>query len=155
MAKSFGPDVRVAVIAGDDATIADLDMSVSVGPGWVSHLLQRVAAFHLDSESSQALVAAAGESYSARRQRLIDGLSHYGLAASGASGLNVWVPVADEQAAIEAVREAGYVVRAGDPYRISSSPAVRVTIASLDDRQIDAVAAALGQHLSRRTSQSQ
>ncbi len=155
MAKSFGPDVRVAVVVGDDATIANLDMSVSVGPGWVSHLLQRVAAFHLDSASSCALVVAAGTSYAARRQRLIEGLNHYGLAASGASGLNVWIPVADEQAAIEAVREVGYVVRAGDSYRISSSPAVRVTVASLNDGQIDAVTAALGEHLNRRTSQSQ
>ena len=62
---------------------------------------------------------------------------------------------ADEVAA--AVRDAGFAIRVGSAYRHSSPPAVRVTVASLDDEQLDQVAATLvailGQGAARRSNQ--
>ena len=51
------------------------------------------------------------------------------------------------QAAVDAARAAGFAIRAADSYRIASEPAVRVTISALSDDDIDALAAALGEHL--------
>ena len=58
-------------------------------------------------------------------------------------GVNVWIPTTDEQALVEACRLAGFAVRAAGPYRIQSAPAVRVTISSLSNEQIDTIAAAI------------
>ena len=41
-AKAYGPDLRIAVVAGDEETIDRLDGRLALGAGWVSHLLQRL-----------------------------------------------------------------------------------------------------------------
>ena len=47
LGKSFGPDVRVALVVGDEQTIHRVSVGLSNGPGWVSFILQRAAAFLL------------------------------------------------------------------------------------------------------------
>ncbi len=149
MAKSFGQDLRVAVVAGDRSTIAGINELISTGPGWVSYLLQNIVAHHLESPVSQVQVKRAATAYGLRRQRLIDRLGAGGVGAIGTSGLNVWVPVPDEQSTIAAAGRAGFVIRGGDPYRLSSPSAVRVTISGLTGPQIDDLADALVRHLAR------
>ncbi len=144
LGKSLGPDLRLSVTVGDITTIDRVALAVSNGPGWVSHVLQRAAAYLLTDPATKKLVANAERSYAERRTRLIDALASHGIAASGSSGINVWIPTSDEQATVEAARAAGFAIRAADPYRVESEPAVRVTIANLSDDQIDSLAAALG-----------
>lgn len=145
--KSLGPDLRISVTAGDAVTIDRVAISVSNGPGWVSHILQRAAAHLLDDRKAQASVKRAADTYRARRDRMVSALAAHGVEASAPSGLNVWIPVANEQAVVEAARQAGFAIRAADPYRITSGPAVRITISALDDAQIDALASAICGHL--------
>jgi DNA-binding transcriptional MocR family regulator len=143
LSKSLGPDLRVALVAGDARTVDRVEAALTNGPGWVRRILQRTAAHLLRDQPTAKLVEAAAESYRQRRRQLIEALGARGVAATGRSGVNVWIPVRDEQAAVEAARSAGYAIRAGDPYRLSSTPAVRVSISGLDRNQIDELAAAI------------
>ncbi len=145
--KSLGPDLRISVTTGDALTIDRVAISVSNGPGWVSHILQRAAAHLLDDSAAQARVRLAAETYRFRRERMVAALADHGVTATAPSGLNAWIPVTDEQAVVEAARRAGFAIRAADPYRITSRPAVRVTISALQDDQIDLLAAAIGAEL--------
>ena len=139
VAKSLGPDLRLALLTGDDETVARVRGRQQLGPGWVSHLTQGLA---VALASGPGLGRAARE-YSRRRRALVTALQRRGVPASGRSGLNVWVPVADEQAAVAAMAAAGYAVSAGARFRIRSSPAVRVTIATLEPVEATVVADAL------------
>lgn len=144
LGKAYGPDLRLAIMASDRQTHERVSLSISNGPGWVSHLLQRAAAFLLTDETAQATVRAAAREYTRRRELLITALAEQGIAATGRSGFNVWLPVVDEQATVEAARAAGYAIRAADTYRIESEPAVRLTVSNLDDDKIHGLASALG-----------
>ena len=150
LGKSLGPDLRISVSVGDALTIDRVGVAVSNGPGWVSHLLQRAAAYLLTDIDTVELVRTAAASYTDRRERLISALETYGVASWGPSGINVWIPTVDEQATVEAARVAGYAVRAAGAYRLHSGPAVRVTIANLDHDQIDELAAAIALSVSGR-----
>ena len=59
------------------------------------------------------------------------------------SGLNVWIPVPDEDAAVRALLAAGVSVAAGAPFRLETPPAVRITAATLEPGEAPAIAAAL------------
>lgn len=145
LGKAFGPDLRLAVTISDQRTHDRVSLAISNGPGWVSHFLQRAAAHLLTEDASMQTIRIAAESYSHRRESLIVALRTVGIAATGASGLNVWVPVPDEQIAVESARAAGFAIRAADSYRINSGPAVRLTISYLEDPDIAHLARALAE----------
>ena len=143
VAKSLGPDLRVALVAGDPDTVARVEARIQIGPGWVSHLLQHTVATLLADPVTLATVHEAAEAYGARRRRLADRLAASGIDAWARSGLQVWVPVPDEQAVVMAMLDRGFAIRAGDRFRMLSASAVRVTTASLSDDEIDRLADAL------------
>jgi hypothetical protein len=66
---------------------------------------------------------------------LIEALAGHGIAATGRSGLNVWIPVREEAATVAHLAARGWAVRAGESYRLKSPPAIRVTIATLTARE--------------------
>ncbi len=131
VSKSLGPDLRLAVLAGDATTIARVEGRQHIGTGWVSHVLQEAVAQLWADRRIEARLRAAASHYAARRADLIDALRRHGITGRGRSGFNVWVPVPDEQAAITGLAAAGWAVRAGERYRIQSAPAIRVTISTL------------------------
>lgn len=130
VSKSLGPDLRVALLASDARTHARVEGRQTLGIRWVSHILQRlVAALWRDRTPARA-----GRIYTERRQALLRALAERGIPAHGASGLNVWIPVSEESATVQALLHAGWAVRAGERYRIASAPAIRVTISTLEPR---------------------
>jgi DNA-binding transcriptional MocR family regulator len=140
VSKSLGPDLRLAVLAGDAATIARVEGRQALGSGWVSHILQAtVAALWADPAVERQLRKAA-DTYSRRRREFLAALGRRGIAAQGRSGLNVWIPVPEEGAVIAALAGAGWAVRGGEPYRLRSAPAIRVTIASLREDEVERLA---------------
>jgi len=145
--KPFGPDLRIAVLAGDETTIARVVGRMRIGTGWVSTVLQRVLLHLWRDEEVAATVTAAAHAYARRRQGLRDALSARGLPAEGITGINVWVPVPDETRTVGALREAGYAVAPGSLFRVAAPPGIRITISTLDESGIpalaDAVAAAV------------
>jgi DNA-binding transcriptional MocR family regulator len=153
LAKSLGPDLRLAVLAGDAHTISRVRGRQAVGPGWVSHLLQRTAATLWTDPEVARLLERAAATYAERRKRLVAALAERGIEVEAPSGLNVWIPVPDETSAMQSLREQGWAVAPGAPFRLQSEPAIRVTISTLEAVEADSLAAAIAGALqpSRRT----
>jgi DNA-binding transcriptional MocR family regulator len=147
VSKFLGPDLRLAVIAGDALTISRVTGRQRLGTGWVSHLLQQLVAELLDDADTQKLIRRAAKKYAARRTALIDALASHGIRAHGRSGLNIWIPVAEESATIQALMAAGWAVAPGERFRVESAPGVRVTIAALRREMAAGFAAALAHAL--------
>lgn len=143
VAKAYAPDLRLALLAGDAATVRRVEGRLRLGPGWVSHILQRLAAGLLTDDEVASQVESAALVYGERRRALVDALAATGVGAHAASGLNVWIPVSDEAAAVAGMRDFGIAVRAGSRFRLRSGPGIRVTVAALDEPQRSAVVAAL------------
>lgn len=141
--KAYGPDLRVAVLAGDRRTVERVHGRLRLGPGWVSHLLQDLAVRLWDDDAASRLVARAEEQYTRNRTGLCEALERRGVRAHGRSGLNVWVPVPDETVAITRLLAAGWAAAPGTRFRIRTAPGIRVTVADLSADEIDPLADAL------------
>jgi DNA-binding transcriptional MocR family regulator len=147
VSKPYGPDLRVAALAGDEATVARVVGRMRLGTGWVSTLLQRLVVELWRDDTVAAAVVRAGRRYDERREALRDALRVRGVPAPGRGGINLWVPVGDETSAVAGLREAGYAVAPGSLYRLGTPPAIRITTSSLGAREVrplaDAVAHAV------------
>ncbi|MFI5888714.1 aminotransferase class I/II-fold pyridoxal phosphate-dependent enzyme [Actinoplanes sp. NPDC051513] len=141
--KPFGPDLRIAVVAGDETTIARVVGRMRLGTGWVSTVLQRLLVCLWLDEEVTSLVLSAAAGYARRREALRDAFQERGLTAEGATGINAWVRVPDETRAIGLLRDAGYAVAPGSLFRINTPPGVRITISPLDEDAIPALADAV------------
>jgi DNA-binding transcriptional MocR family regulator len=146
VSKSLGPDLRVALLAADALTHARVEGRQTLGVRWVSHILQRLVVLLARDRAP----AKAGRLYTERRNALVAALRDRGIAAYGASGLNVWIPVPEENATIQTLMQSGWAVRAGERYRIATPPAIRVTIAALEPRDAIRFADALANAISPR-----
>jgi DNA-binding transcriptional MocR family regulator len=151
-AKAYGPDLRLAVLAGDPVTVDRVQGRQRLGPGWVSLLLQRavVRLWSSGAVDTRAVSAA----YGRRRDALIGALAERGIASYGRSGMNVWVPVPDETGAVARLLHAGWAVAPGARFRVSAPPGLRITVSTLEPHEIgavaDAVASAVGPAPARR-----
>ncbi|CCH16703.1 aminotransferase class I/II-fold pyridoxal phosphate-dependent enzyme [Micromonospora lupini] len=143
VSKPFGPDLRLAVLAGDETTVARVTGRTRVGAGWVSTVLQRLVLALWRDPAVDELIRRAAQSYELRREGLLVALAAHGLAAHGRSGINVWLPVPDETSALTALRDAGWAVAPGTLYRIAAPPALRITVSSLAVEELTPLAAAL------------
>ncbi len=143
--KAYGPDVRVATMAGDRHTVDRVHGRLRLGPGWVSHLLQDLAVRLWSDEAATGLVRRAEGRYTDNRVRLCAALAERGVRAHGRSGLNVWLPVPDETVVITRLLAAGWAAAPGARFRIGTPPGIRVTIADLPADEVDPLADALAE----------
>jgi DNA-binding transcriptional MocR family regulator len=132
VSKSLGPDLRLAIMAGDARTIARVEGRQTLGIRWVSHILQRLVVALWRDKRVQKQLARAERTYTQRRDALLAALRIHGINAHGTSGLNVWIPLPEESAVIQSLFQRGWAVAAGERYRIKTAPAIRVTTAALD-----------------------
>ena len=130
--KSLGPDLRVAVVAGDELTIARVHRRQAIGPRWVSHLLQQLVLALWSDPSAGRRLARAAEIYAQRRGALVEALHAAGMeGVQCRSGFNVWIPVAAETATVQALAGRGWAVAPGERFRLRSAPGIRVTTSAL------------------------
>ncbi|WP_093801963.1 aminotransferase class I/II-fold pyridoxal phosphate-dependent enzyme [Streptomyces sp. Wb2n-11] len=146
VAKAYGPDLRLAMATGDPVTVDRVAGRQRLGPGWVSRLLQRAV---VDLWETGAVdVRAVSRAYAERRDALVRALAERGIEAHGRSGLNVWVPVADETGVVARLLHSGWAVAPGARFRMSAPPGVRLTVSAMSARDVgpvaDAVASAAG-----------
>jgi DNA-binding transcriptional MocR family regulator len=143
MSKTLHPDMRLAVAAGDQTTIARVEGRQALGPRWVSHLLQALAAEMLSDFEFEGICARAARTYGERRRALLDALAEHGVAAHGRTGMNVWVPVREEAPVVRALQDAGWLVLAGEHFRLRTPPGLRITISMLEPGEAEEIAAVI------------
>jgi DNA-binding transcriptional MocR family regulator len=143
VAKSLGPDLRLAVMAGDPRTISRVQGRQSVGPQWVSHLLQSLAATLWADAGVTAALQRAADTYGERREHFAAALAEHGIEVEAAAGITVWIPVPEEAQIVQALLDRGWAVSPGAPYRLRSERAIRVTISTLEKSEADELASAI------------
>ncbi|MCV7401671.1 aminotransferase class I/II-fold pyridoxal phosphate-dependent enzyme [Mycobacterium fragae] len=143
--KAYGPDMRLAILAGDRRTAERVQGRLRLGPGWVSYLLQDLAVSLWRDKAANRLVHKAQAVYSRNRDLLRSALGERGIVAHGRSGLNVWIPVPDETVAITRLLGAGWAAAPGTRFRIDTPPGMRITVSTLDAAEIDALADAVAE----------
>ncbi|MDG4769921.1 aminotransferase class I/II-fold pyridoxal phosphate-dependent enzyme [Solwaraspora sp. WMMD792] len=141
--KPYGPDLRIALLTGDETTLSRVAGRMRIGSGWVSTVLQRLLGQLWRDPSVSASVTEAGQAYQRRREALRAALAGHGVASHGGSGLNVWVPVTDETHVVTALQTAGFTVSAGARHRLRSAPGIRITVSGLDEDRAGELAAAV------------
>ena len=116
--KSHGPDLRLAAVSGPTPLIDSMLARRQLGQGWSSRLLQRILLSLLTDEGSRAEVQQAQREYARRRAALVDALAQRGVTVGGTDGINIWVPVQDEAAALVRLASQGIGVTPGSPFAI-------------------------------------
>ncbi len=143
VSKWLSPDLRLAVMAGDRATVARVEGRQALGTGWVSYLLQHAVAELWTDPGVVGLLERAALGYGRRRGALRDALAAHGLHATGSSGFTTWLPVVDEAGVVGCLLERGWAVSPGARFRIASPPGIRIACGSLDPQRAPHFAAAL------------
>lgn len=147
-AKSHGPDLRIAALSGPAALIGELDARRHLGQGWTSRILQSLLLHLLTDPDSVAAVRSARAEYRRRRSVLAEQLRAAGIALEG-DGINAWVPVADETAALVHLASRGIGAAPGRPFDVGRGASgardhIRVTI-GLVDPSVEDLAAVLAE----------
>jgi DNA-binding transcriptional MocR family regulator len=132
--KTHGPDLRLAAIGGPASVVGPIVERRYLGQGWSSRLVQSILLDLLTQESSRGLVADAQATYAARTGAMADALAARGVHVRGRDGINVWVPVAEQGAALLHLAAAGVRAASGDPFWISppDSDHIRITTSSIN-----------------------
>ena len=149
VSKFLGPDLRVAIVAGDELTIARLQGRQSLGARWVSRILQELTLSLWSDPSSGRRLARTADVYTRRRLAAIEALAAHGLTAAARSGFNIWIPVREETATVQAMADRGWAIAAGERFRIGTAPGIRVTTAALTVEQAPRFAADLADAIRR------
>jgi DNA-binding transcriptional MocR family regulator len=145
--KSHGPDLRIAALGGPAEVVDRLVARRMLGPGWTSRMLQTILLDLLVELQSVAAVDEARRTYAARQTAMCTALAGHGIELGVPDGINLWVPVADERAALVQLTTAGIRAAGGSPFLApGSGPAsdhVRVTTGLVGTEAASHVAAAL------------
>ncbi len=150
--KSHGPDLRLAAMSGPAEVMAAVGTRRQVGQGWSSRLLQRILLSLLTDPEAVAEVARARDAYALRRTALTRALAERDLVIGGTDGLNIWVPVHDQGAAMVRLASEGIGVAPGSAFTLlpTRPDHVRVTAGLVPVGQAQEVAQALA--VAARTS---
>lgn len=144
-AKAYGPDLRLAVLTGDAVTLDRVRGRQRLGPGWVNAAAAVRGGGPVDL--GRGGPGGGGPLLRGTAGRAGGGAAGAGVRAYGRSGLNVWVPVADETVVVARLLAAGWAVSAGAVFRVEAGPGVRLTVSQLTVEEVpalaDAVAAAV------------
>ena len=145
VSKFAGPDMCLAVTACDEHTASRLEMRLSPGTTWVSHLLQRITHAVMTDGDSLELIEHAGRYYARRNTDFAAVLTERGLPTVAGDGMSLWVelPVAAAPVA-ERLTRRGWLVRTGGEFSLEYDAApsrhLRLTVHDLDEEETDRLA---------------
>ena len=141
VSKFLGPDLRVSVVTGSPNITKSMQRQQTLGPRWVSLLLQRLAGRLWQKMLDSDNLSAVGAEYLKRRSTLIRALNELGVVVPAhGEGLNIWVPVSDETSVVQTMASLGWAIQAGSPFRLESPAAIRISIGNLNPISVPALA---------------
>lgn len=142
--KSHGPDLRIGAIGGPRHLVDRVVARRLLGPGWTSRMTQSILHELLTHPTSAAEIDEARAAYATRQSALATAVQDAGGWLSGGDGINAWMRVADERAAVVQLAAVGIRVAQGGPFQLGTAqdPHIRVTVGMLRD-EVDTVGAAL------------
>ena len=130
--KSHGPDLRLGAVGGSGDVVTAVENRRLLGPGWSSRILQSVLLELIRHPDTSATLQRARETYAERRGVVSRVLAERGVAVTGTDGINVWMAVDDERAAVVALAAQGIGVAPGAPFLVRpDTDHLRVTISAL------------------------
>jgi DNA-binding transcriptional MocR family regulator len=137
--KSHGPDLRLAAVSGRESLLAKVTERRLLGQGWTSRLLQSLLADLLTRPASVTAVERARAEYARRRAAIVADLGQAGLEVPAFDGINLWLPVADESAALVRLASRGIGAAAGRPFASSENPQphLRITVGLIADHHAE------------------
>lgn len=143
--KSHGPDLRIAALGGPAELVDPLVARRMLGPGWTSRMVQTILHDLLTQARSMDEVSEARRQYFGRQRDLTARLADLGMVVSTPDGINLWLPVLDERAALLHLAAEGIRVAGGSPFfpGDARTPHIRVTSGLVDPEHASEVAAAL------------
>ncbi|MFT8705215.1 aminotransferase class I/II-fold pyridoxal phosphate-dependent enzyme [Bifidobacterium aquikefiricola] len=115
--KSHGPDLRLAALSSNSEMVGRIVARRMLGPGWVSRFLQELLFEMLTDRSVIQQIVHSRHVYALRQQSLSALLQQHGVAIRPGDGLNMWIPVNNEQAALQYLAEHTIRVAPGTPFR--------------------------------------
>jgi DNA-binding transcriptional MocR family regulator len=133
VSKYIGPDLRLAFVNSSPGLGKGALSITAFTYRWVSSLLQKIVLATVTSGDYEAVLKRAAVAYKERRNFVLKALRDVGIEAHGTDGINVWIPVKDEQAVTRRLMEAGWIVRPGSIFRLQSPEAIRVTISAFTE----------------------
>ncbi len=151
--KSHGPDLRLACIGGAAGPIDTVVRRRRLGPSWSSRLLQQVLLTMLQDRTTSEFIRNAEIEYDRRRGAFVAALAGRGIEVGGDSGLNLWIPVADQQAALVVLAANGIGAAPGTPFHVTDPTEhhIRVSIGAVADG-IDDIADVIAQAAGARSA---
>ncbi|WP_181767901.1 aminotransferase class I/II-fold pyridoxal phosphate-dependent enzyme [Streptomyces albidus (ex Kaewkla and Franco 2022)] len=111
--KSYGPDLRMAVIGGTEHFITGIHGHMLLERQWTSRILQVTLAWLLTDDATQRQIRVSREAYGQRLAALSASLARAGLPIDAKDGLCAWIPVRDEDAAVAASAAEGVLMYPG------------------------------------------
>ncbi|WP_432719448.1 aminotransferase class I/II-fold pyridoxal phosphate-dependent enzyme [Jeongeupia wiesaeckerbachi] len=152
VSKFLGPELRLAFAAGNGPVLKTMMRRHSFAPRWVSPLLQRVVARAWQGMLDDNALALVRQTYASRRATLQAGLHRHGVdVVDHGEGLHLWVPVANETAAVQSLASLGWAVQAGQPFRLDGPSAIRISTGNLALNELDTLASDIALALKPRT----
>lgn len=130
--KSHGPDLRLAVIGAASSRLDYIHSHMRLTRQWTSRILQSALAWLLQDPATIEHVAAARAAYADRQSTLCGDLNEHGVQIQPHPSFCVWLPVANEQRAVEYLNAHGVMVLAGaSSYVAGGDPHIRIATSRL------------------------
>jgi DNA-binding transcriptional MocR family regulator len=130
--KSHGPDLRLAAVGGAGDVVTAVENRRLLGPGWSSRILQSVLVELIRDPQTDATLELARSAYADRRRAVSGVLIDHAVDVTGTDGINLWMGVDNERAAVVALAAQGIGVAPGTPFLVRpDSEHLRVTVGAL------------------------
>jgi hypothetical protein len=82
-----------------------------------------------------------------KRAALVSNLARHGIPSYGQTGFGVWVPLAEEAAAVQFLLQRGWVVSPGERFRFNAPPGIRITTTELKNAEAKQLADTLAEFI--------